>query len=269
MILNVAHIALEQPPSNPLLEVRHLTLCADNDKPRLRDMSLTLNHGERLVIIGPNGSGKSTLLRLLSSELKADQGGIFLEGRALSSYTRRQKARRISLMAQNDAADMRLRVDEYVMLGRLPHQTRGSADEDRTIVDQMLKDTGLYPLRAAYLGTLSGGEQQRAGLARALAQQPTLLLLDEPTNHLDPLARIQLLSLIRNKRIATVAVLHDLSLVSAFADRVLMINHGAKCCEGSPDDVFDSPLMQHVFGLHSFRVTHPRNGELLRCFEPA
>ncbi|MGK7245800.1 ATP-binding cassette domain-containing protein [Buttiauxella agrestis] len=97
------------------------------------------------------------------------------------------------------------------------------------MITDAINDVGIAHLQHVSLGKLSGGERQRAGFARVLAQQPALLLLDEPTNHLDPLARHQLLSLIKHKNMTTVAVLHDLELIQPFSDRVLMMNQGNWC----------------------------------------
>lgn len=103
-----------------------------------------------------------------------------------------------------------------------------SRREHDIIVTRAINDTGLQRLRKRPLSALSGGERQRAALARVLAQAPKLLLLDEPTNHLDPHGRVELLSLVKSRAITVVAVLHDLSLIDAFADRVLLLSQGAR-----------------------------------------
>ncbi|MCF6733557.1 ABC transporter ATP-binding protein, partial [Escherichia coli] len=144
----------------------------------------------------------------------------------LNALNRHERAKRIAILAQSDTPDLRLRVAEYVALGRIPHHGFSTPAHDRQLIDEALDDTGLLPLRHRLLGTLSGGERQRAALARAFAQTPQLLLLDEPTNHLDPLARTQLLSLVRKRGISTLAVLHDLPLITPFADRVAVLQQG-------------------------------------------
>ncbi|WP_263485553.1 ABC transporter ATP-binding protein [Pectobacterium versatile] len=122
--------------------------------------------GERLALVGPNGSGKSTLLRVLTSELGATTGYIQLNGQPLNTLSRHERAKRIAILAQNDAPDLRLRVAEYVALGRIPHHGFSTPAQDRQLIEEALDDTGLLPLRHRLLGTLSGGERQCAALAR-------------------------------------------------------------------------------------------------------
>ncbi|WP_058910072.1 ABC transporter ATP-binding protein [Entomohabitans teleogrylli] len=255
--------------SAPLLRLQRLTLKGVRDKPRLAGISFAVNHGESVAVIGPNGSGKSTLLRLLIGEWRADRGTIWFDGQRLDALHRAQRARQIALLAQDESADPRLRVEDYVALGRLPYHAPEHGGEDITIIRQSIADVGIGHLCHARLGELSGGERQRAALARAFAQRPRLLLLDEPTNHLDPLARVQLLAAVRRKGIATLTVLHDLTLAPLCAERIIMLHDGKMVCQGTPDRVFNSRYLQDVFGLRSFQLPHPGNGAPLRVFEPA
>lgn len=252
---------------NILLQLENVTVADAYHPPRLNAISLSLRRGERLALIGPNGSGKSTLLRTLTSELKPVAGTVYLNGKAINAFSRQERARRIAILAQNDTPDLRLRVEEYVALGRIPHHSDGSAEQHHHIIEQSLTDTGLLSLRHRPLGTLSGGERQRASLARAFAQTPQLLLLDEPTNHLDPLARAQLLSLVRKREIATVAVLHDLPLVAPFADRVAVLQQGELVRWGTPEQALAADCIRSVFGMESFTVAHPATGAPLHIFE--
>ncbi|MEC5319578.1 ABC transporter ATP-binding protein [Brenneria populi subsp. brevivirga] len=251
-----------------LLQLNNVTVAADKrHPPRLNDISLTIRRGERLALIGPNGSGKSTLLRTLTSELNPVTGNIYLNGRAIRAFSRRERAKYIAILAQNDTPDLRLRVEEYVALGRIPHHGDDAPEQNHRIVEQSLTDTGLIALRHRLMATLSGGERQRASLARAFAQTPQLLLLDEPTNHLDPLARAQLLTLVRNRGITAVAVLHELPLVAPFADRVAVLQHGKLVRCGPPEHALAADCIRRVFGMESFTVTHPVTGSPLRIFE--
>ncbi|MEE3664303.1 ABC transporter ATP-binding protein [Brenneria sp. g21c3] len=252
---------------NVLLQLKNVTVAGAYHPPRLNDISLSIHRGECLALIGPNGSGKSTLLRTLTSELTPETGNVYLNGKALHAFSRQERAKRIAILAQNDTPDLRLRVEEYVALGRLPHHGDGAPEQHHHIIEQSLTDTGLISLRRRPLGTLSGGERQRAYLARAFAQTPQLLLLDEPTNHLDPLARAQLLSLVRSRGIATVAVLHDLPLVAPFADRVAVLQQGELVRWGTPEHALAADCIRRVFGMESFTVTHPVTGSPLRIFE--
>lgn len=223
--------------------------------------------GECMAVIGPNGSGKTSLLRAISQELTSLKGEIRLLGRSLSALSRQQRARQIAVLAQNDMPDMRLTLEDYVALGRIPHARDVPRSVHDAIVARAIKETGLQRLCRRSLSALSGGERQRAALARVLAQTPDLVLLDEPTNHLDPPGRVELLSLVKSKGITVVAVLHDLSLTESFADRVLLLSQGRSVIYDTPERVLVSEYLYPAFGLTSFTVAHPDTGKALRIFE--
>ncbi|MBA7933748.1 ABC transporter ATP-binding protein [Klebsiella sp. RHBSTW-00215] len=233
----------------------------------LSSVHFAAKKGECLAVIGPNGSGKTSLLRAIDRELTTLNGDILLFGRPISELSRQQRAKQIAVLAQNDTPDMRLALEDYVALGRIPHARDMSHREHETIVTRAIIDTGLQRFRKRSLSALSGGERQRAALARVLAQSPALVLLDEPTNHLDPPGRVELLSLVKSKGITVVAVLHDLSLVESFADRVLLLSQGRAVAWDIPERVLVSEQLYPVFGLTCFTVPHPDTGKALRIFE--
>jgi len=220
-----------------------------------------------MAVIGPNGSGKTSLLRAISQELAPLNGEIQLMGRAMSALSRQQRARQVAVLAQSDIPDMRLSLEDYVSLGRIPYAWDLPRDVHDDIVASAIKETGLQQLRRRSLSALSGGERQRAALARVLAQTPDLVLLDEPTNHLDPPGRVELLSLVKSKGITVVAVLHELSLAESFADRVLLLSQGRSVICDTPERVLVSEYLYPAFGLTSFTVPHPKTGKALRIFE--
>ncbi|WP_042858511.1 ABC transporter ATP-binding protein [Dickeya sp. NCPPB 3274] len=249
------------------LRVEHLNVAHSAGQPLLTDIHFTVGSGECLAVVGPNGSGKSTLLRALLHDPPPAGGCIWLGDKPLAQLSRAQRARRIALMSQHDSPSLTLTVEEYVSLGCLPHADVLSLSAQQATVKQVLDETGLSPLRQRSLAALSGGERQRAFLARALAQRPDVLLLDEPTNHLDPLGRAALLALVRQHGIAVVAVLHDLSLVEPFADRVLVLCRGRQVCWDAPSRALASDCLYPVFGIHSFTVPHPQTGLPFRLFD--
>lgn len=247
-------------PQNVLLAVRNLSMPGI-----IRDISFDLVAGECVAIIGPNGCGKSTCINALISPHAKEN--VYLAGRPLSAYSRKARARHIAMLVQHDQPDPRLRVEEYVALGRIPHAACCTPAHNNYLVNQALDDTGIAVLRNQRLGDLSGGERQKAALARAFAQTPSLLLLDEPTNHLDPLARANMLSLVRRKGIATLAVLHDLPLVEPFADRVMVMQAGTMVVCDTPANALSKRIIHQVFGMECFTVTHPQTGLPIRLFE--
>lgn len=253
--------------NDPVLSVSIASLPRPGGGEILADIHFSAGKGECLAVIGPNGSGKTSLLRAIDHELTVREGDVRLYGRSVAALTRQQRARQIAVLAQNDAPDMRLALEDYVALGRIPHARDMSRREHESIVTRAINDTGLQKLRPRSLSALSGGERQRAALARVLAQSPKLVLLDEPTNHLDPHARVELLALVKSQGITVVAVLHDLSLIESFADRVLLLSQGRALAWDVPERVLVSERLYPVFGLTSFTVPHPETGKALRIFE--
>ncbi|WP_318386048.1 ABC transporter ATP-binding protein [Enterobacter sp.] len=253
--------------SDIILSVNIRSLMPHPAEPHSGTIHFTVSKGESLAIIGPNGCGKSTLLRAIFDGSTHLNGNITLQGIPMSSVTRQRRAKQIAVLAQNDIPDLRLTLEDYVALGRIPHAQDLPHSDHHVITENAIKETGLLTLRRRSLSALSGGERQRAAIARVLAQTPHLLLLDEPTNHLDPSGRVELLSLVKSKGIAVVAVLHDLPLVENFADRVLILSHGRQVICDKPARALLSKYLYPVFGLTSFTVPHPQTGNALRIFE--
>lgn len=249
------------------LTVRQLSYCARHGRQRLVNINFDMDSGQRLAVIGPNGSGKSTLLRVLIGGLATGQGHISLAGIPLGQLTPAQRARKVAYLAQQDSPDPRLRVREYIALGRLPWWGASDSRQDQQAIDNAIAITELTPLCQRKLAELSGGERQRAALARALAQTPSLLLLDEPTNHLDPAGRAALLARVKALGISTVAVLHDLPAVDNFADRVLLLSEGRQIAFGPPDQVLSPEWLLPVLGMESFVIPHPTRGSAIRIFD--
>jgi iron complex transport system ATP-binding protein len=230
--------------------------------------SLDVGPGDRLAIIGPNGAGKSTLLRLLAGMLRPGSGSVQLFGRDIAAMPPVERARLVAVVGQADQPDHRIRVRDYVELGRIPHRSnRRSAGEEAKLVAAALERAGLARLAGRELGSLSGGERQRAQIARALAQEPRVLFLDEPTNHLDPRARGELLQLVAALDLTVVAVLHDLHLVPAFATRVAVLRDGALVACGPADKTLTRHTIRDVFGIDLLRLPHPHEDRQLTVFD--
>ena len=155
----------------------------------VKGVSLSIYEGEFLAIVGHNGSGKSTLLKSIYRVLTPQSGTVFLDGNALNSYKPKESARKMAVVAQHNYYNFEFSVQDVVLMGRAPHKKameRDNADDYR-IVREALEKVNMGGFAQRSFSTLSGGEQQRVILARALAQQTQCLILDEPTNHLDVL----------------------------------------------------------------------------------
>jgi len=230
---------------------------------------LTAEAGEFVGLVGPNGCGKSTLLRTLYRALRPAAGLISLDGDDLSRLTSREAAWRTAVLAQEGPPDFDFTVREVVAMGRIPHKGPLDRDnaEDHRICDAALDRVGMGASATRTFGTLSGGERQRVLIARALAQQSRLLLLDEPTNHLDIRYQLEVLHLVRDLGLTTVAALHDLNHAAAFCDRLYVMAGGRLVVGGPPDDVLTGDRIAHVFGVRAHRLVVPGNGRVHLLFE--
>ena len=221
----------------------------------LRDVSLRVEHGERVALIGPNGAGKSTLLRVLAGILRPTAGRMLLDDQPIASVDRAEVARRLAVVPQQTALPFSMRVEEVVALGRLPHESalRGASPADRAAVAAAIDRVGLGHLIGRDARELSLGERQLVLLALAVAQAAPVLLLDEPTVHLDLRHQVEAMELLRdlNERDGTalVAVLHDLGLAAHFFPRLIVIDRGRVVADGAPAEVLSDDLIRDVFGV--------------------
>ncbi len=217
--------------------------------------TLELRTGELAVLVGPNGAGKTTLMRALAGLLPAD-GRIEIDGRALSTFSARERARHIAYLPQGHIAHWPIDVAAVVALGRHPYADVFApvSDEDRAAVDRALAATGIEPLAGRAVTSLSGGERARVALARALATQAPVLLADEPTMSLDPrhqLVVMELLARVAHDGGAVLAILHDLALAARYADRVLIMDRGRLVADGAPRAVLTPAQIAAVFGVEA------------------
>jgi iron complex transport system ATP-binding protein len=246
------------------LEVRDLSVTLGRARV-LHGLDASVAHGEWVALIGPNGAGKSTMLRALAG-LVAFTGGVHVEDHSVGSLTRRDLARLIALVPQRPTTPAELTVAEYVLLGRTPHIGYFATEttSDRLAAERAMARLDLRDFSARLLGSLSGGELQRAVLARALAQQAPILLLDEPTSALDLGRQQDALELIdrlrRESGLTVVSAMHDLSLACQYADRLLLIDQGRIVAEGTPQAVLSEQAIASHYGART-RVIR-ENGSL-------
>jgi iron complex transport system ATP-binding protein len=248
-----------------MLEARSIT-AGYEDAPVLREISLTAAPGRFLGLVGPNGSGKSTLVRALSRVLPPQQGQVLLDGRDLYRLPAREAARRLAVVAQDNAVHFDFVVRDVVLMGRAPHLSRfgveGSADY--AIARECMVATNTLAFADRPITALSGGERQRCMIARALAQQPQVLLLDEPTAHLDISYQIEILDLARrltgDKGLATLVVLHDLNLASQYCDQLALLAEGRIVAFGPPAEVVTEEHIRQAYGAEVQVRLQPATG---------
>lgn len=229
----------------------------------LKGISLETHTGEFVGIIGPNGSGKSTLLKCIYRVLKPDGGCIWLGDQELHEMKIRNSARKVAVVAQHNYYNFEFSVREVVMMGRAPHKKMLEKDgaKDFEIVDQALKTVGMYEFADRNFSTLSGGEQQRVILARALAQQTSCLILDEPTNHLDITHQLQLMELVRGLNVTVLSAIHDLNIAAMYCDRLYILKDGEIVGSGTPEELLTPETIRRVYQVES-EIVRDRNGKM-------
>lgn len=227
------------------------------EKFALKNANFTVNDGEVVTIIGPNGSGKTTLIKAITRCVKIDAGKILLNNKSLQAIHTKKIAQEVAILPQKKTITGDIRVETLVSYGRYPHMKFGKRlkKEDWDIVDWALEKTGLMHLRYRYVETLSGGEQQRAWIAMALAQRSKILVLDEPTTFLDVSFQVEVMELIKELnetlKITVVMVLHDLNHAARYSDKLYVVKDGEILVQGAPRDILQSPLLQKVFHIDS------------------
>ena len=232
-------------------------------RPVLKNINLEVEKGEILALLGPNGSGKSTLLRAISGIQPAASGSISLAGHPLGSLSPLERARWISVVPQNAALPQAYTAWETVLLGRTPYiNFMGQISaHDEELARCALEKVDALALAGRCIGQLSGGEQQRILLARALTQAAPILLLDEPTTYLDLQHQFGLLNLVqklaRESGLTVVVALHDLNLAARYADRIALLVDGQIRALGTAKQVLSAGLIAEVYGWPVQVVDHP------------
>ena len=237
-----------------MLQVKGLHV-AYGDRLVLKGVSFEVPSGSILGVIGPNGAGKTTLIRALSGVLPQVSGEVRVDGVDLKTLSTGERARRVAVVPQARNLPPAFTGWELVLLGRTPHLNWLGAvsRKDEEQVRLALERAQAADLAERRVGELSGGEQQRLLLARALAQEAPILLLDEPTTHLDLQYQINLLDqvrgLARSQNLAVVVALHDLNLVARYSDQVALLVKGELLGLGSPSEVLQPELLSRVYNL--------------------
>ena len=253
----------------PLLHVDQLSWATDN-KSIIQDISFAVAEGETVGIIGPNGAGKSTILKCLYQENNIASGNVYFNQHSISYYSKKQLAQQIAVVCQVNEAVFDLTVNDIVNMGLTPHKGLFDLDNDRDRhrIVMALEKVDLLSKKDQLFSTLSGGEQQRCLIARAIVQQPKLLLLDEPTNHLDIYYQHQILSLAKQLNITLLMSIHDLNLAAQYCDKLLLINQGKMVAFDKPAQVLTPELLSQVFKLECKVENNPFTQSLNVIFKP-
>jgi iron complex transport system ATP-binding protein len=236
-----------------------------NGKSILNDISFTIPTGQFVGVIGTNGSGKTSLLRSLYRFTKPSSGSVLLNGHNIWQQSAINVAKQIAVVSQSNTATPYKAID-VVAMGLIPHKAlfEGPNKQDKALIDNALTQLDLSSLKNNDFETLSGGEQQRVLIARAIVQQghnrdasQQLLIMDEPTNHLDVHYQLDLLQRVKNLGISVIVSLHDLNIASAFCDQLLLIDNGKIIRQGTPQQVLEPELISRIYNVDVSVIEHP------------
>ena len=245
-----------------MLKIQNLSLYY-GQRQILHEITFEVRSGEVLALIGPNGAGKSSIIRAISGIVPVRAGRVTFNGHDFLQQSAIQRARSVAVVPQATSLPAAFTVWETVLLGRTPYLNFlgqvSSADEQ--IARSSLERVDALQLSDRYIGEISGGEQQRILLARALAQQTPVLLLDEPTTHLDIQHQSALLNLVKAQahqcNLAVLMVVHDLNLAALYADRVALLEHGCMRAVGTPAEILNEKTLKPIYGVDLNIVQHP------------
>ncbi len=237
--------------SEPTLRVRHVGWRPPAGPDVLHGVSIDVGAKEFVAVMGRNGAGKSTLLDVIAGLRQPTQGSVTLAGRPLDEWHRTERARVLAHLPQMLRADLSMRAEALVVMGRYPHAARWfESDEDLRVAHQAMERCECFEFRHRALSTLSGGERQRVYLAACLAQQASLLLLDEPATFLDVDQQLQCFSVVRaeaDRGAACLAVTHDVNLALTFCTRLVVLADRGIARDVSIEAALDDPGWLRAF----------------------
>jgi len=224
------------------------------------DVSLDIARGQFSSLLGPNGAGKTTLIRLLLGTLHPTEGTICFDGRPLTGVTRPELARAVGVVPQ-DEGEPSFTVREIVAMGRYPHIGPWQREriEDVAAIERAMHRCDVAQFADRWVATLSGGEQQRVRLARALAQEPRALVLDEPTSSLDikhEMTTFEFLARLRGEGVTVLIATHNLNLAARYSDAVVLMERGRVVAQGAPADVITTSTIEAAYDWPVDITTH-------------
>jgi iron complex transport system ATP-binding protein len=221
----------------------------------LENICMELFSGEMLAIVGKNGAGKSTLLKCINRILEPQNGSILIDEEEITRMKRKDIAKKVAYLPQKTSHTFPITVFDVVLMGRYPHLNWYSNENDEKQVSEVLKMLKLKSLVLRDFNEISGGQQQKVLIARALVQEANILLLDEPTSDLDIRHQLEVMEitqkLVQEKNISAIVAIHDLNLASRYAERVIMLSKGIIFAAGSPSSVFTPEKIAEVYSVEA------------------
>ena len=225
----------------------------------ISDVEIRAMRGQVICLLGPNGAGKSTILRTLAGLLAPVEGAVEVEGTDLRHMSKKELARKMSLVLTDAVSPSLMTVYQLLSLGRTPYTNflgKLSA-EDKAVIEESLAVVGASALRHRYYGELSDGEKQKVMIARALVQEPELIILDEPTSHLDIKHKVEVIRVLQKlsneRHITCILSLHDIDLALKGCQTVLLVHDGHVVAQGTPEDVVRDGMIAQLYDMTDAR----------------
>ena len=238
-----------------MIKIENISYSYDGKKGNevLKNISFDVKPGECVGILGNNGVGKSTLVTCICKVRTSKSGGVYINERNIYQMKRIEIARLISYVAQKNEISQ-MTVFDSVLLGRKPYMKLSVSGDDIDICERIIGKVGVSEFKLRYVNELSGGEQQKVMLARALVQEPKLLLLDEPTSNLDPKNQYEMLALVKKMALesntSVLMVLHDINLALRYCDRFLFLKFGQVYKYGD-ESIVTQETISDVYAINS------------------
>ncbi|GAB3045990.1 iron ABC transporter ATP-binding protein [Virgibacillus ainsalahensis] len=224
-----------------------------NQKKVIDDVSVEIEKGTITSFIGPNGAGKSTLISMVSRLIAKDDGAITIDGEDILQAKNNELAKKISILKQSNAINLKLTVRELVSFGRFPYSQGRLKKEDWEKVEEAIDYMELRDMQDKYLDELSGGQRQRAHIAMVIAQDTEYILLDEPLNNLDMRHSVQIMKTLRrlvNEMGKTIViVIHDINFASCYSDNIVALKDGKIVKQGRACDVIDKCVLKDIYDM--------------------
>ena len=235
-----------------MIEVRNLSK-SYGDKMVVHDVSLKIQKGKITSLIGPNGAGKSTAFSMITRLMKRDGGQVFIEGKELDSWDKKELSKKIAILKQSNNINIRLTIRELVSFGRFPYCEGKLQAEDIKYVEEAIEYMRLTDIQDKYLDELSGGQRQRAYIAMVIAQGTEYIFLDEPLNNLDMKNASSMMKVLRNlcdelgKTI--ILVMHDINFTACYSDYIVALKDGKIARQGTVDEIINEDILREIYEM--------------------
>lgn len=248
-----------------MIEINNLCYSVDNNK-ILEDICIHIKKNSFVGIVGANGCGKSTLLKNVYKFYRPNSGEIFIDELSIKEYSNKELAKKLSVLTQKQSMNFDFLVEEIIEMGLYAHDKSLFKESPKNYVKRALKSVGMAGMEKRSFLSLSGGEMQRALIARALIQNSNIIVLDEPTNHLDIKYQIQIMDLVKNSNKTVLAVIHDINMASKYCDYIYGLKNGKVVIQGNTKDVITKENIKKIFDVDCEVISHPKTSKPLIIF---